>query len=304
MAWIESHQSLLRHPKVSRFARILGISKAEAIGRLHMLWWWSLDFAQDGDLSRYDPDDIAETSDWSGDPNLFVTALIQSGFCDDNPLRIHDWNDYAGRLMERREKNAERQRISRKNIGVRFEQSTQARDVRVTSQVRHIATVPNRTVPNSTVPNSTKTKKNMRDSFEGAQSLTGNDAEGLQVPDIPAERPNEYPSDFLEFWESYPRRMDKRRTYRVWKTRLKEQYAPNDMIQAAMNYASYCSERHTEPGFIKHPSTFLGPDKPFEEFIDGYAVIPTKTNHGANAVKDVLELARQNMFGGGESFDI
>lgn len=291
MAWIESHQTLLKHPKVFRFARILGISKAEAIGRLHMLWWWSLDYAQDGDLSRYYPDEIAEASDWSEDPELLVTALIQSGFCDDDPLRLHDWNDYAGKLIERREKNAERQRESRKNLGVNSTSRTQAHDVRVS----HIATV-----PNSTVPNSTKTKKNMRNSFEGAQSKTGIDAEGLQVPDVPAEKSSEYPSEFLCFWEAYPRRMDKRRTYRVWKARTKEQYTPNDMIQASMNYASYCAARHTEPEFIKHPSTFLGPDKPFEEFIDGYAM-PTKTNHGANAVKDVLELARQNMFGGGES---
>lgn len=307
MAWIESHQSLLKHPKISRFARILGINKAEAIGRLHMLWWWSLDYAQNGDLSGYYADEIAEASDWKEDSKVFVSALIQSGFLDDNPLRLHDWGDYAGRLIERREKNAERQRKHRENLGAHSVDGvalqTLARDKRVTSQARHIATVPNRTVPNRTVPNQTNTtrEKNIcAFESEGAQSSTGKDAEGKQTPDVSAEKSDEYTSEFLEFWECYPRRVDKQRAFRVWKIRLKEKHLPNDMIQAALNYATYCSSQRTEVRFIKHPATFLGPDKSFMEFINGYA-LPAQTNNVG--VNDVLERARQTMFGGGD-FDI
>lgn len=86
----------------------------------------------------------------------------------------------------------------------------------------------------------------------------------------PAEKPgNEYTAEFEEFWSHYPRRVEKRAAFKAWKTRLKEGYKPQQLIIAAKNYASYCRLQGTEQRFIKHPSTFLGPNKPFEEFING-----------------------------------
>ena len=49
--WIKSYQDLGRHPKTSRLARTLGISRPAAIGHWHLLWWWALDYAKDGDLA-------------------------------------------------------------------------------------------------------------------------------------------------------------------------------------------------------------------------------------------------------------
>lgn len=79
----------------------------------------------------------------------------------------------------------------------------------------------------------------------------------------------DYSEDFQKFWEAYPkgRRVEKKRAYRCWKTRLREGYKPDDMITAAKNYAAWCERNKTEPRFIKHPSTFLGPDIPFEEYL-------------------------------------
>ena len=59
MAWIESHQELWRHPKTKKLARLLAVSVPTAIGHLHGIWYWALDFAQDGDLRRYDPEERA-----------------------------------------------------------------------------------------------------------------------------------------------------------------------------------------------------------------------------------------------------
>lgn len=80
---------------------------------------------------------------------------------------------------------------------------------------------------------------------------------------------NDYSEDFQKFWEAYPkgRRVEKKRAYRCWKTRLREGYKPDDMITAAKNYAAWCERNKTEPRFIKHPSTFLGPDTPLEEYL-------------------------------------
>lgn len=122
--WIESHQSLRQHPKTIKAARCLGISKVTLIGHLHCLWWWSLDYAQNGDLSAYDAIDIAAAADWEGDAEQFVNALLASrigdnpGFLErttDGRLLVHDWHDYAGKLIEKRTKDARRKRNERRN---------------------------------------------------------------------------------------------------------------------------------------------------------------------------------------------
>src|SRR6478609_2825650 len=115
MAFIESHQELARHPKTRKAARLLECSVPTVIGHLHLLWWWALDYAQDGDLAAYEPADVAEGALWDGDPARFVDALTTAGFLDpvDGQLCIHDWHDYAGRLVELRRKDAERKRAAR-----------------------------------------------------------------------------------------------------------------------------------------------------------------------------------------------
>lgn len=119
--WVESHQSLRNHPKVKKAARIAGINEFEMIGRLHCLWWWALDYAPDGNLTNYSDDDIEAAVDWQGQPGLFARALIDCGFNGHGGLinvtqdsrEIHDWFDYAGKLLERRAANADRMREAR-----------------------------------------------------------------------------------------------------------------------------------------------------------------------------------------------
>lgn len=105
--WIESHQGLARHPKLKQLARRLGTTPRDAIGVLHLLWWWALDYAQDGDLTRHDPDDVADACWWDGDPAALLGALAAAGFVDADG-RIHDWHVYAGKLIDRRRADAER----------------------------------------------------------------------------------------------------------------------------------------------------------------------------------------------------
>jgi hypothetical protein len=117
MPWIESHQELKDHPKTKRLCRILGITLPEAIGHLHLMWWYCLDYAQDGDVSfdRFSVEDIAEMACWTRDAHVFVDALTRAGFLEtrDERLLIHDWDDYAGKLIDRRERNAQAMRERR-----------------------------------------------------------------------------------------------------------------------------------------------------------------------------------------------
>lgn len=151
MAWIEFHQSLVNHPKTKRAARLLGIPQPHMIGLLGCLWLWALEYAQDGDLTGFTPAEIAEEAKWSGNPDEFLQALLLCGteggpgFCEQTNggrLVIHDWYEYAGKLIERRAQDAERKRRGRAN------------DVRRTS-AGHPADVPGMssvTVPYPTVP--------------------------------------------------------------------------------------------------------------------------------------------------------
>lgn len=77
----------------------------------------------------------------------------------------------------------------------------------------------------------------------------------------------DYSSDFLAFWAAYPRKREKRGAFRVWKARLREQVKPAALIAAAKNYAAAMKGKDAK--FIKLPTTFLGPDKPYEEWVEG-----------------------------------
>lgn len=117
MAWIESHQELARHPKTKRLGRALGICLPQAVGHLHFLWWWALDYAEDGSLAGYSNEDIAEAAGWEGDAAEFVQAMLDCGVGgghgflahgDSGHLEIHDWEEYAGRLLKQRRANVQR----------------------------------------------------------------------------------------------------------------------------------------------------------------------------------------------------
>lgn len=118
MAWIESHQDLRSNPKTKRAARHLETTVPAVMGHLHCLWHWALDHAFDGDVSAFDPEDLADAAEWSGDPHTFVKVLTdcgpgdKAGFLEVDGLTadgekgllvLHDWGQFTAHLRERRE---------------------------------------------------------------------------------------------------------------------------------------------------------------------------------------------------------
>lgn len=161
MTWIESHQELARHPKTKKLARALKVSIPAAIGHLHLIWWWAMDYAQDGDLSGFALDDIREAAMWTKKGEDLIAGLQEAGFLDG--MQIHDWDVYAGNLIARRAANAERMRQARAAKGssnegarashVQTTDDARAQNVRSTSGTR--AGLPYPTVPDQpyrTVP--------------------------------------------------------------------------------------------------------------------------------------------------------
>ena len=130
MAWIESHQALGQHPKTQRLAAHLRCRVPEAVGLLHFMWWWALDYAPDGLVTVGDKAILARACLWHGHPEQFWDGLVRSGFLEPTPTegtyRIHDWMDYAGRLIQKRAANVARSRRARNANGTRSESATNA----------------------------------------------------------------------------------------------------------------------------------------------------------------------------------
>ena len=122
MAWIKSDQSLANHPKLILLARALEISKVEALGYLHLLWYWVLEYADDGELKYLDL--IPDACEWKGDHKVFLDSLIHYGFIDTTydpennftEYHVHDWLDYSGALYEKRLYNRLKKQESRDKL--------------------------------------------------------------------------------------------------------------------------------------------------------------------------------------------
>ena len=116
MAWIQLHQSLITHRKIMKLKKLLNIRTPMAVGYLCLLWLWSLDNAQDGDLSTLTPSELSVICDYRGkDPKNLVRALQDAGFLNSD-MSIHDWFDYSGKLIISRKckQNRDRQYYLRK----------------------------------------------------------------------------------------------------------------------------------------------------------------------------------------------
>lgn len=111
MPWIESHQKLERHPKLLDLCNKTGWNKDEALGKLHRLWWWTLDFAEDGVLKKYNPHQYLSplTNDKLPAEKL-LNILKDTNFIDKDG-KIHHWWDYAGRYLKGKYKTSNPKRL-------------------------------------------------------------------------------------------------------------------------------------------------------------------------------------------------
>lgn len=194
MAWIELHQNLPAHRKVKKLKRLLKIKTPQAVGHLAMLWLWAVDNAPDGDLSTLDPEDIAEACEWTKDAEQFVQALTEAGFIDPD-AKMHDWSDYAGMLLDRRENQREQNRKRQQRYRNKRKTDSNAADSdispRETGTVTHdnnvsvtryesVSNAPVTALPNLTKPNHTKPNLNQEGYEEVCKALP--DAGSVTAP--------------------------------------------------------------------------------------------------------------------------
>lgn len=102
MAWIESHQAIERHPKTIELLTRMGWDLDTTVGKLHRLWWWCVDYAEDGDLRKHNDARIGAAVGLNGEASKrFIEAMVASGWVDRKPyFRIHDWWDHIGLFLQ------------------------------------------------------------------------------------------------------------------------------------------------------------------------------------------------------------
>lgn len=248
MAWIESHQKLEKSGKLFKLASILQINRYQAIGHLHALWWWALDNAEDGDVTRFDSVTLSQVCGWSDylrdeiDSSRMnelhnvltiedlLPALIKAGFIDeeDNKRIIHNWDEYTHRYFENQTRSSIRKEQTRERVRLFRE-----RNANVTMQNGVTETHQNVTVtrsPNHTKPNHTKPKDKDIAPQDGA---------------------------FEQFWQAYPKKRSRGQALKAWRN-LKPSMEQVSRILAAINRAKRSTAWAKDDGqFIPYPATWI-----------------------------------------------
>ena len=76
----------------------------------------------------------------------------------------------------------------------------------------------------------------------------------------------EYTPEFNTFWNAYPRNTNKMEAFKKFTARIKEGETAEHLTMCATNYSAKLAVDKTEAQFYMHASTFLGPNRRFEDF--------------------------------------
>lgn len=89
---------ILTHPKTRRAMKLLGMPTFKVVGILECLTHYAAQYADDGDLSRFDEEDFLVYAGIDPVDTGIFAALHQAGFLDrreDGGYLIHDWKEHA-----------------------------------------------------------------------------------------------------------------------------------------------------------------------------------------------------------------
>ncbi len=94
-----------RHPKMRHLCELLAVPLYSAVGILELLWHFTAEFSPRGDIGRHSDIAISNACGWRGKPDKLITALVQSGWINEDGehrLVIHDWNQHADDATRKR----------------------------------------------------------------------------------------------------------------------------------------------------------------------------------------------------------
>lgn len=111
---------------------------------------------------------------------------------------------------------------------------------------------------------------------------------GMPIPPQPEPKPaDEYEAEtgFVEFWTSYPRKIDKRAALRAYRAARKRGVTVDRLLLGSRAYALECKGR--ELRYVKHPSSWLNADAHANEPERPTAVGPAPAGGGRGKFDDM-----------------
>lgn len=187
--YIKSFGCMGTDPRLKRLATCLEVSKPEAVGLLHFLWWFAINFAEKGRLNSFNAAEIAEACCWAKDPGRFLKGLKSAGWLNARH-ELSDWDSIAGNLLRARELSIKKQQAYRDRQSGRRD-STEEGNVTVTRSAPPTVTRPSRYGP-SRVEESRVEKSKEEKSGDGApvvgQSQAAPNAPSHPLSNGPASR--------------------------------------------------------------------------------------------------------------------
>lgn len=232
--WLSVYRAVFDHPKAKRLAKRLGMAVPAAVGHLICLWTWCMTIAPDGDLSRFDPEDIEAAAGWGGEDGLFVVAATECRWLDDtgSGLVIHDWADWAGTLVTRRANERQRSADRRSTAGRPAVDQRSAGQTAITDKTE-------RTV---------STEKTVRTE----ELCPPEDQPDVLCGEIVSSSTTNG-DGFEAFWSDYPRKETRSRAAGLWKHMKTADQAR--ALAACRHYATWAARHPDEK--LQLPSTFL-----------------------------------------------
>lgn len=133
---------------------------------------------------------------------------------------------------------------------------------------------------NSVEPNNTNEQDNINKTKE-------------QYKIAPAKK-DDFAADFEEFWRAYPKpkNPDKTPTRKKYEALRKKGVSGDDLLKAAQGYAR--STQGTDPRYIKHGATFLGPQEPWRDYLTEPEPVSDEPPDAEKLFPDLAEWMRRN----------
>lgn len=243
MAWLQVHQTLKDHRKLFDAADELEITPPHMMGLLVSFWLWALDNAPSGSLDGITPRMIARAAQWEGPAEKLAGALIRAGWIDegdDGKLEIHDWYEYAGKLIDQRQ--AEKERSARR---------------------RAAAAAPAGEPPDDRQPTAGRPKDGQKKTGGKSrvdQSKEQKESDPPPTPSSEGSGAGKRPAievRFDEFWSSYPKKVGKQYALKAW-NRIKPTAELHETIMKAIEAQKRSDQWRRDNGrYIPNPATWL-----------------------------------------------
>lgn len=110
--WVKIYTNFYTHRKTAKLRAAIG---DDAFWIPPRLWAYAAENQPDGNFSQYSAQEIANLIGYTKDADKMLQAMLQAGFLDSDPVRIHDWQEHGGihLVFAERAKNAARARWER-----------------------------------------------------------------------------------------------------------------------------------------------------------------------------------------------